>query len=138
MKNQESIKILQSIITSKEKQRFSTENNLKQFNTYKCREHNNYYYKICLKCNMDICPICESNLHLNHQKIRYEEIIPDIFEINNLQKEIKSYLKLCDNIKEEINKWFNNLKEKMQFFEQIYKMNEIINSYDLIMNFNSS
>ena len=138
MKNQESIKILQSIITSKEKQRFSNENNLKQFNTYKCREHNNYYYKICLKCNMDICPICESNLHLNHQKIRYEEIIPDIFEINNLQKEIKSYLKLCDNIKEEINKWFNNLKEKMQFFEQIYKMNEIINSYDLIMNFNST
>ena len=132
----ESLKVLRNIINSKEKKRYNSTNNfVKQYNTDKCQEHDIFYCKICLKCNIDICPICEKNFHRNHQTIKYEEIFPDIIEIQNLQKNIKIYLDNFESLKKEINNWFNELKEKMECFELLFKKNEIINSYGFIMNF---
>ena len=138
MKKIESIKLLKSILNSNEKKRFNSENNYykrNNFNTNKCQEHNDFYNKVCLKCNIDICPKCAKNFHRNHQMIGYEEIFPDIFEIQNLQRNIKIYLDNFELLRNEINSWFDELKEKMECFELLYKKNEIINSYDFIMNF---
>ena len=138
MKKFESIKLLKSILNSNEKRRFNSENNYywkNNFKTNKCKEHNDFYNRVCLKCNMDICPKCEKNFHRNHQTIKYEEIFPDIIEIQNLQKNIKIYLDNFESLKKEINNWFNELKEKMECFELLFKKNEIINSYGFIMNF---
>ena len=133
----ESLKVLRNIINnSKEKKRNYSENNLvKQYNTDKCQEHDVFYYKICLKCNIDICPICEKKFHRNHQNIKYEEIIPNNFEIKNLQKKLKEYLDIFECIRNEIINWYKDIKEKINCFEQIYKKNDIINSYDSIMNY---
>ena len=132
----ESLKVLRNIINSKEKKRYNSANNfVRQYNTDKCQEHDIFYCKICLKCNIDICPICEKNFHRNHQTIKYEEIIPDNLEIENLQKKLKEYLDIFECIRNEIINWFKDIKEKINCFEQIYKKNEIINSYDSIMNY---
>ena len=138
MKKFESIKLLKSILNSNEKKRFNSENNYYKrynFNTNKCQEHNDFYNEVCLKCNLDICPKCAKNFHRNHQTIGYEEIFPDIIEIQKLQKNIKLYLDNFELLRKEINNWFDELKEKMECFELLYKKNEIINSYDFIMNF---
>ena len=127
---------LKNIITSREKKRnFSANINKQNINTYKCKEHNNYFNKICLKCHFDICPKCEKNMHRMHQTIKYEEIIPDDFEIKNLQNKLKDYLDTFEFLRKDINDWFNEIKRKINSFEQIFNKNEIKNSYEFIMNY---
>ena len=137
MKNFESFKLFKNILNSRDKKRFNSANSYIRYNTYKCQEHNDFFNKVCLKCNMDICPKCEKNFHSTHQTIKYDDIIPDNLEIKNLQNQIKTYLDIFDYLRKEINTWYNEIKEKMKCFEHIYNNNEIINSYDLIMNYSS-
>ena len=134
MTNLESLNLLRNILTSHDKKRHYSTNTYKQFYTYKCPEHNHFYYKICLKCNIDICPKCEK-IHNSHQTLRYEEIVPDDYEINNLKNCLKAFRETFSFLRKEIINWFNDIKEKVNCFEQIYKKNEIINSYDIIMNY---
>ena len=137
MKTLENLKLLKNLINIQDKQRFYSTNTYRQYNTYKCKAHNDFYDKICLKCYMDICPKCEKNFHRTHQTIKYEEIFPDNFEIQNLQSQINIYLDALEFLKKELNNWYNGIKEKMECFEQIFKNNEVLKSYDLIMNYSS-
>ena len=135
MRNFESLKLLKNIILSHEKKRNYSANAYKQYNTYKCKEHNDFFNKICLTCNLDICPKCEKNLHRTHQIIKYEEIIPDNIEINNLQNKLKDYIDTFEFLRKNIIDWFNDIKSKINSFEKIYNKNEIKNSYEFIMNY---
>ena len=80
------MKFLRGLVLSQERKKYYSVNTSKILNTYKCPEHNEYFTKICLKCNLDICLRCEKNYHYNHQTVNYEEINPDCNEIENIQK----------------------------------------------------
>ena len=132
------MKLLRNLIRSQERKRYFSTNTNKILNTYKCSEHNEYCTKICLKCNIDICPRCEKNYHYNHKKMKYDEISPDYVEIENLQKAFNIYIDKYNNLKKEINIWYNDLKNKIYDFELSMKNNEIINSLDFIMNYSKN
>ena len=77
----ENMKILRNILRSHERKRFYSMNSDIITNTLKCQEHNEYCRKICLHCNVDICPKCEKNFHTSHKLIKYDEIKPSASEI---------------------------------------------------------
>ena len=129
------MKILRNIVLSHERKRYYSSNSDINTNTFKCQEHNDHCRKICLECNIDICPKCEKNFHHNHKIIRYEEINPDSLEIENLQNKIKIYIDKCNNLKKEINNWNKEIQNKLYDFEISLKHNEIYNSYDFINNY---
>ena len=127
--------LLRSLVHSQERKKYYSTNTNRITNTYKCSEHNDYFSKICLKCNTDICQRCEKQYHYNHNIVKYEEIIPDYFEIENLQKRIKTYVDIIDNLKKEITAWYTELKNKIYDFELSLKNNDIYNSFDFITNY---
>ena len=135
MNSLKDMKLLRGLVRSQERKKYYSTNTSKILNTYKCPEHNEYFTKICLKCNLDICLRCEKNYHSNHQAINYEEINPDYNEIENLQKKVNIYIDKYNNIKKEIYAWYNELKNKIFDFELSIKNNEIINSADFILNY---
>ena len=104
-------------------------------NTYKCKEHNVHFNKICLSCNIDICSKCEKNSHRSHQLIKYEEIAPDNFEIKNLQNKLKDYMDNIEILRKNLKDWVNEIKTKINSFEKIYNENELKTSYEFIMNY---
>ena len=129
------MKILRNIVRSHERKRTYSSNADIITNTFKCQEHNEYCRKICLECNIDICPKCEKNFHKSHKIVRYEEINPDSSEIENLKNKIKIYIDKCNNLKNEINNWNKEIQNKLYDFEISLKHNEIINSFDFIINY---
>ena len=58
---------------------------------YLCGIHHYNYYKYCTTCKKDICYQCETESHKNHNFINYENILPDLNEINSIQKGLKEY-----------------------------------------------
>ena len=58
---------------------------------YICEIHNEYYVKYCNTCSINICLSCY-NKHNKHDIISYENIIPDIDELEN------KIIKLKDSI----------------------------------------
>ena len=131
-------KLLRDLIRSQERKKYYSANTSKTskiLNTYKCQEHNEYFTKICLKCNLDICLRCEKNYHYNHQTVNYDEINPDYNEIEKLQKKINIYIDKYNNLRKDINAWYTDLKNKIYDFELSIKNNEIINSIDFIINY---
>ena len=134
------MKILKNIILSheRERKRYYSSNSDIITNTLKCQEHNEHCRKICLECNIDICPKCEKNFHNSHKITRYEDINPDSSEIENLQNKIKIYIDKCNNLKKEINNWNKEIQNKLYDFEITLKHNEIINSIDFITNYNKN
>ena len=135
MNNFKEMSLLRNIVRSQERRRYYSTNTNKVNNTYKCSEHNVYFTKICLKCNIDICPICEKIYHYNHNVLNYEDIYPDNFEIQHLQNRINTYIDIIKNLKKEINNWYTELKNKLYDFELSLKNNDIINSFDFIINY---
>ena len=135
MNNLKEMSLLRNIVRSQERRRYYSTSTNKINNTYKCSEHNDYFTKICLKCNNDICPRCEKIYHYNHNVLNYEDINPDNSEIDNLQRRINTYMDIIKNLKKEINNWYNDLKIKLYDFELSLKNNDIINSFDFIINY---
>ena len=128
-------KLLRSLALSQERKKYYSINTIKNINTYKCPEHNEYCLKVCLKCNIDICSRCEKKYHNNHKTVNYEDINPDSSEIDALQKKINAYIDKYNNLKKEINNWYTQLKNKIYDFGLSLKNNEIINSLDFIINY---
>ena len=99
---------------------------------YYCNKHNMNYFKYCSICKKDICVQCEKDLHKGHQFINYENIMPDLNEINIMREILKEYEKnyhLFINI-------INNCKKEFEIMLNEYKirMNSMI---DFIFNFNN-
>ena len=132
------MKLLRNLVRSQERKKYYSTNTSKIINTYKCPEHNEYFSKICLKCNIDICPRCDKNYHYSHKTIKYEDANPDYVEIENLQKVINIYIDKYNSLRKEINNWYTDLKNKIYDFELSLKNNDIVNSLDFIINYHKN
>lgn len=102
----------------------------------KCLKHQEPFIKYCSKCAVDLCQYCELS-HSNHLLINYEDIAPDVDEINLLKNTIKCINEDYSKLLEEISKWKKILEEKIFYFERIIEKNEIINDIDFVNNFNN-
>ena len=132
------MKLLNSLMRSQERKKFYSTNTNRTINAFKCAEHNEYFSKICLKCNLDICSKCEKNFHNNHQIVQYEDITPDASEIEDLNNKIKDYINKYNILRKEIDIWYNELKQKIYDFDISIKNNDIINSMDFLTNYSKN
>ena len=86
-----------------------------------CNMHHSNYIKYCSSCKKDICEKCELSFNNSHEYISYENLIPDLNEINKLNEILKEYEKNYYSFINIINNW------KKEF-------DIIINEYELKMN----
>ena len=138
MSNSQNIKLLNNLVRSQERRKFYSTNTNKKTNTYKCPDHNEFFSKICLNCNLDICTKCEKNYHNNHIIIKYDDIIPDSSEIEDLKNILNIYINKYNNLKKEINNWYTEIKNKINDYNISLKNNEIVNSRDFITNYSNN
>ena len=110
-----------------------------------CSIHHCNYFKYCTTCQKDICYKCEIESHKNHKSINYENILPDLNEINIIQWSLKEYqknhiqllniLKKCkddfDNMLKEYENKVNNI------IEYINKFNNEKNNFNSIYKYRS-
>ena len=93
---------------------------------YICSIHNEPYSKYCLDCRMNSCIQC-GNSHKNHKNIYFGDIIPNIDEIKNKLKELRTYI---DSFKQNINDIIKKLNSIVDNLEIYYKLNEfMVNNY---------
>ena len=138
MNNRRNVKLLNNLLRSQERKKYYSANTNKMINTYKCREHNEYFSKICLECYLDICSKCEKNYHYNHEIVKYDDINPDMSEIESLKSNINIYIDKYNNLKKDINNWYTELKNKIYDFNKSIKHNEVINSIDFLTNYSKN
>ena len=96
-----------------------------------CYKHDLNYSKYCSTCGRDICFECDKEYHLHHNIVNYENLMPDVYEINSALKNLKQYENDNNIFMEEINSWkreFNNIMN-----EYIIRVKNII---ELLKNFN--
>ena len=97
-----------------------------------CYKHNLSFNKYCSYCNKDICQKCEIENHSEHDgKINYENLLPDINEMNLILKNVKQYENDNNILFNEINNWKNEFNNILNEYKS--KVNDII---DYIKNFN--
>ena len=103
-----------------------------------CEIHFESYNSYCQSCKKNLCMKCEKD-HLNHEKIYYGSILPDIEESKERIKELeKSINQLNENINEIIEK-LKSFKENINNYYRIYNniMNKIENqnrNYEILNN----
>ena len=132
------LKLINNLMRSQERRKFYSASTNKTINAFKCPEHNEYFSKICLKCNIDICFKCEKKYHNNHHIIQYDDINPDSSEIECLKNKINDYINKYNILKREIFNWYNELKQKIYDFETSIKNNELNNSLDFLTNYSKN
>jgi len=93
-----------------------------------CDMHYEAYIKYCNICKKNICLSCY-NLHKSHEKIQYEDIIPDMNEVGNNINRLKNSI---DIFKNDIKKIKNELNKVIENFDIYYNL-----SYNLIKNYES-
>ena len=82
---------------------------------YKCNKHNEKYISYCNKCKRNICMICENN-HNNHERISLGKLIIEDDKIKKRMEEMK----------EEINIFNNNIKEKINKLNKNFLLMKLI------------
>ena len=113
--------------------------------SYLCNIHHSNYFKYCISCKKDICFQCEKESHINHEFINYENILPDINEINIIQKALKDYEKNFSEFINIINCWkkdFDNTindyqKHIKNVMEYVNKFSNEKNNFNSIYKFRS-
>ena len=118
---------------------------------YICELHNEIYIKYCNTCKKNICLSCH-NMHKNHEKIQYEDIIPDMNEVGNNMKRLKNSLHIFKNDTKNIinqlkkvienlyiyynfsNNLIQNYKSKNRNYEILQNINEINKNNNIIIN----
>ena len=89
-----------------------------------CNIHHLNYNKYCSTCRKDICYKCEMELHKNHHFINYENLLPDLNELNIINETIKDYEKSYNSFINIINNWKKDFDNMINEYE--IKMNNII------------
>jgi len=98
---------------------------------YVCSIHHSNYIKYCNSCKKDICSQCESESHVNHQFINYDNILPDLNEINIIQKASKDYEKLFNDFLNVINCWKKDFDDMVcEYKKQMYNIIDYINKFN--------
>ena len=84
---------------------------------YICSKHNDKFSKFCVDCQKNICIACEDE-HVTHKTESFSNIMLDINQIRNNQKEIKASINLLNEKMKEI------VDEITENLEALYKINE--------------
>ena len=94
---------------------------------YNCEQHNEKYIAYCRDCKQNICSFCDKIIK-NHNIINFGQLIPNIDNINNYLKQLKTQKNILTNqIKEIINK----LNKVIENYDIYYNINEnMINNYN--------
>ena len=118
---------------------------------YICQLHNEIYIKYCHTCKKNICLSCH-NLHKKHEITQYEDIIPDMNEVENnmnrlnnsidiFKNDIKKIINNLNKVIDNIDKYYNisnniikNYKSKNRNYEILQNINEINNNNNKIIN----
>ena len=116
---------------------------------YICDKHNDYFINYCKDCDKNMCKECGKE-HYNHYIINYESILPNENIINNindtkiyidkLNKEINDIIKKLENIKENLELYYNisnniiNNNDVYKNYQKLYNINEFINFNYIIIN----
>ena len=116
---------------------------------YICDKHNEYFINYCKDCDKNMCKECGKE-HYNHYIINYESILPNENIINNindtkiyidkLNKEINDIIKKLENIKENLELYYNisnniiNNNDVYKNYQKLYNINEFINFNNIIIN----
>ena len=110
-----------------------------------CSIHHFTYFKYCISCKKDICCQCEIESHKGHSTINYENILPDLNEINVVRKTIKEYKNSYLELIKIINLWKKNFDNMLYEYENqmdiiieyINKFNNEKNNFNNIFKFRS-
>ena len=105
---------------------------LKEKNYY-CLQHKKKYESYCIDCNKNICEIC-SQLHNQHEIIKYMNIKPKKSYINKLKRKIQIQKNIFNNFVEEMKLVIN---QKISIVES-YMNNYIKIEESLIQRYNYS
>ena len=98
---------------------------------YICGIHHCNYFKYCTICKKDICCQCETESHTNHKTINYENILPDLNEINIIKNGLKEYEKNYYEFINIINKWKKDLDKMLnEYQKQMDNIIEYINKFN--------
>ena len=68
-----------------------------------CYKHDLNYSKYCSTCNKEICIKCNKDCHFGHNIVNFENLMPDVYEINSVLKSLKQYENDNNIFMEEIN-----------------------------------
>ena len=98
---------------------------------YVCSVHHANYVKYCTSCKKDICIQCEKESHIDHQFINYDNILPDLNEINIIQKALKDYEKLFNDFINVINCWKKDFDEMVcEYKKQMSNIMDYVNKFN--------
>ena len=102
-----------------------------------CKAHNSNFYKYCLTCKEDICPLCNNNSHFTHDTIKYQDISLNDKQIKLLKREYNEYNNIFSNLLLKIKQWQNTLNSAILELEEYLKKKVIeiikimINNYNI-------
>ena len=111
-----------------------------------CNIHHISFFKYCISCKKDICSKCETESHKDHKIIIYENILPDINEMNIIQKTLKEYKNNYLELIKLINIWKKNFENILYEYENqmdiiidyVNKFNNEKTNFNNIYKFRSS
>ena len=93
-----------------------------------CKNHSEAYVYYCKFCKIDICSLCE-NQHLDHEKISYGSIMPDIEESKKELESLNIRISKAKKDIEDIISKLNKLTQNLDIYFKIYS--DIINNFDI-------
>ena len=107
-------------------------------NNNRCLIHGNEFIEYCFNCKKNICISCIKNdIHKEHKKESYIDIIPSSEDIENLKNKIKVKTIYINKLIENIDNWQKKINLKVK--ELIQNLRDEINLLEkIIFNFNNT
>ena len=104
---------------------------------YTCLKHNEFFSKYCLDCQKNICIKCEDE-HASHKAESFSNILPDIKQIKNNQKDLKNLINsLAHKMKEITDELIGSLEALYKINDNLLKILENQNrNYQILKNGN--
>lgn len=102
-------------------------------NLFRCQNHRKKIQLHCFTCNEDICPICYSDLHKNHEIEYFKKLALDSrgkydieYNLNKIKEILQIFLTELNNFQSKINLYIDSFKSQLR--KQYEFRNELINN----------
>ena len=86
---------------------------------YRCNIHNELYISYCKKCHENMCMLCQTEKHKEHDNIILSAIMP---KEDDTIKEISDIKKKVDKVKNDIQKIINNITKIRDYIDKSYSI----------------